>query len=73
MLAAAEVLRGRLHTPLWPLARERHERLLDELREALGDGAFVAAYARGGTLDLDDVCEIVDRLYAESRAPASAS
>jgi predicted ATPase len=62
LLAAAEVLRERLHTPLWPLALERQERLLAELREIVGDAAFEAAYTRGATVDADDVQEIVLRL-----------
>jgi hypothetical protein len=62
LLAAAEVLRERLHTPLWPLALERQERLLAELREIVGDAAFEAAYTQGATVDADDVQEIVLRL-----------
>jgi len=34
LLAAADVLRRQLHTPLWPPALERHERLLAELQRA---------------------------------------
>jgi predicted ATPase len=69
LLAAAEILRERLHTPLWPLAFERQERLLAELRAAVGDEAFEAAYARGATLDALDVGEMVDRLAGAAEEP----
>jgi predicted ATPase len=58
LLAAADALRRRLHTPLWPPALERHERLLAELRETVGDAAFEAAYARGEALDVADAQEL---------------
>jgi predicted ATPase len=58
LLAGAETLRQRLRTPLWVPARERHERLLAELRENVGDAAFQAAYARGEALDVDDAQEL---------------
>jgi predicted ATPase len=62
LLAAAEALRERLHTPLWAPDLERHERLLAELRAAVGDEAFQAAYTRGATLDVDDLQEVALRL-----------
>jgi predicted ATPase len=58
LLAAAEVLRLRLHTPLWPPALERHERLLAELQEIVGEPAFDAAYARGAGLDVAEAQEL---------------
>ena len=62
LLAAAEILRDRLHTPLWPLVRERQEQLLAELRQIVGDEAFEVAYTRGATVEVDDVQEIALRL-----------
>jgi hypothetical protein len=44
--------------PLWEPVHERHERLLSELRKAVGDAAFDAAHTRGATLDIDDVREL---------------
>ncbi len=76
LLAAADSLRQRLHTPLWAPALERHERLLAELRAAVGDAAFEAAYARGATLDVDEVKEIAPDLASgteHSPAPAYLS
>jgi hypothetical protein len=70
-LAAAEVLR-RLHTPLWPLAQERQERLLAELREIVGEAAFVAAYTRGTKLEIEDVQEIAPNLASSLEQQPSA-
>ena len=65
LLAAADRIRERVRIPLWPPAQERHERLLAELREEVGESAFRAACARGATFDTDDVQEIA-RLVADS-------
>jgi tetratricopeptide (TPR) repeat protein len=47
LLAAADSLRSRLNTGLWPPQLARHEAFVTELRAALGDGPFEAAYERG--------------------------
>lgn len=74
LLAAAEVLRRQLHTPLWAPAQGRHERLLTELRTAVGEAAFEAAYAQGAALDVEDVQDIAPRLAnAVEQPPAAAS
>jgi predicted ATPase len=73
LFGAADSLRERLHTPLWAPALERHERLLAELRAAVGSAAFEAAYARGATLDADDAQEIALRLAgATDESPVTA-
>ena len=73
LLAAADIIRNRLNTPLWPPEVERHERLLAELRAAVGDEAFEAAYVRGAALDVDDAQEIVLRLAGGAeQSPATA-
>jgi predicted ATPase len=61
-LAAAAVLRQRLHTPLWAPVQERQDRLLAELRQTVGEAAFEAAYTRGTSLDSEDVQEIAPSL-----------
>jgi len=45
LLAAADSLRTAIQTPVPPLDRDEHERLLGCLRETLGDGAFERAWA----------------------------
>jgi predicted ATPase len=61
-LAAAAVLRQRLHTPLWAPVQERQDRLLAELRQTVGEAAFEAAYTRGTSLDSEDVQQIAPSL-----------
>jgi hypothetical protein len=36
-----------MHVPLWGPLFDRHERLVTDLRAALGDAAFAMAYDRG--------------------------
>jgi hypothetical protein len=66
LLAAADSVRQRVHIPLWEPVRERHERLLRELREEVGPAAFDAARTRGATVDIDDVQELARILSDES-------
>jgi hypothetical protein len=59
--------------PALATSPRRHERLLAELRVAVGDAASEAAYARGATLDVDDAEEIALRLAGGAQAsPAPA-
>jgi hypothetical protein len=67
MLAAADILRDRIHTPLWPPALERHERLSEALLTDMGRESHEAAYEHGTTLDDDDLYE----LAMESTEPAA--
>jgi hypothetical protein len=62
LLSAANSLRARLHTPLWPPALARHERLLEELRERLGEEAFAASRERGAAIDPGELQEMARAL-----------
>ena len=62
LLAAADGLRARLHTPLWPPAHARHEQLLETLRERLGDDAYDTAYERGAAIDPGELHGLARRL-----------
>jgi non-specific serine/threonine protein kinase len=55
LLAAADGLRARLHTPLWPPALARHEQLLETLRDRLGPDAYDAARDRGAAIDPNEL------------------
>jgi predicted ATPase len=46
-IGAADALRESMHVPLWGPLFDRHERLVTDLRAALGDAAFAMAYDRG--------------------------
>ena len=59
LLAAADGIRTRIRIPLWPPAQERHQQLLADLRDEVGEPAFSAAWARSAALDTDDVQEIL--------------
>jgi predicted ATPase len=62
LLAAADSLRERLHTPRWQPALERHEAFLEALRAALGAHRFEAAYERGRAQDVAEAQEAAMRL-----------
>jgi hypothetical protein len=47
---------------LWPPQLERHQAFAAELRSALGDEAFDAAYERDRSRDVADVQEAAMRL-----------
>jgi len=64
LLASADRLREQLGTPLWPPARKKRESFMEELRTAMGDEAFDAAYERGTTLDPGGVRETARRVAA---------
>jgi predicted ATPase len=64
LLAAADSLRARLNTPLWQPALERHATFVEELRAALGEQRFEAAYERGRTQDVAEVQEAAMRLMS---------
>ena len=62
ILAAADILRERIRTPLWPPAAERHERLVDSLVGVVGQESYDAAYARGTRLDDNELYELAMKL-----------
>ena len=64
LLAAADSLRARLGTPLWPPVLARHEAFAAELRSELGDEGFEAAYERGRSQDAAQVQEAAMRLMS---------
>ena len=64
LLAAADGLRERLNTPMWQPALERHEAFVAELRAALGEQQFEAAYERGRTQDVAEVQEAAMQLMS---------
>jgi hypothetical protein len=51
---AAEALRETLDAPLAPSLRAGHARAARDLREALGETAFAAAWAKGRALPLEE-------------------
>ena len=62
ILAAADILRERIRTPLWPPAAARHERLVDSLVAAVGRESYEAAYAQGMRLDDNELYELAMEL-----------
>ena len=62
ILAAADILRERIRTPLWPPAAARHERLVDSLVAAVGRESYDAAYDRGTRLDDNELYELAMEL-----------
>jgi hypothetical protein len=69
LVAAADRLREELGTPLWPTVFTKRARFGEELRAAVGDEAFEAAYERGRTLDPADVRENARRLSSGAATP----
>lgn len=59
LLAAADVIRTALEVPLWVGFRERHDRVLTEMRSALGEARFTAAWEEGARTPLDATVELV--------------
>jgi hypothetical protein len=70
LLGAADALRVRLHSPLWGPAVERHERLVEELRDSLGEAAFHERYDVGQALAPGDANDLAVRIAA---VPAAVS
>jgi DNA-binding CsgD family transcriptional regulator/Tfp pilus assembly protein PilF len=68
LLAAADTVRTALDVPLWVGFRGRHERVLDEMRHALGDDRFAATWEEGQRIPLDAMIELV----APARVDGSA-
>jgi hypothetical protein len=64
---AAEALREALGVSLQAEQHLGHERAVQAMRAALGDGAFDAAWSEGRTLSLDDATSL-----ALAGTPASA-
>ena len=57
LFAVAEVVQTRIGLTLAPDLRTKNERALAVAKEALGEEAFVAAWAAGGDLPLDQAVE----------------
>jgi hypothetical protein len=70
LLGTADALRVRLHGPLWGPAVERHERLVEELRDSLGEAAFRERYDVGQALAPGDANDLAVRIAA---VPAAVS
>jgi hypothetical protein len=54
LAGAAAALRDAIGVPLSPAEQTQHARYLEDVRQALGEAAFVAAWTAGQTLSLDD-------------------
>ncbi len=59
LLAAADAIRTALRVPVWAGFRERHDRELAEMRSALGDDRFSAAWEDGTLISLGATVELV--------------
>ena len=57
LIGTAEALREAIGAPLWGPLVERHKRLTDELKQALGEDEFDAACKRGRELPLEHWCK----------------
>jgi tetratricopeptide (TPR) repeat protein len=64
LLAAATTLRTALGAPLPPAARTGHERIVEELRAALGDTEFAVAWAAGAAAPLE--AAVIEALNEET-------
>jgi len=73
VLAAADILRERINTSLWPTAQERHERLVDGLRGAVGLTSYAAAYERGTRIDDAELYDLAMQLTEHSALAPTAS
>ena len=59
LLAAADAIRTALGVPLWVGFRERHEHVLAETRNRLGEPRFAAVWNEGTRASLSDTVELV--------------
>ncbi len=65
---AAEALRDTMGAPIWPVERAAYERTVAAARSLIGRKVFVAAWAEGRTIPLEDV--LADR--KNTRTPQQA-
>jgi hypothetical protein len=74
LLAAADVLRERIHAPVAAARREELDRQIDALRDALGDTAFREEWSRARVADPDPLLdEVLTQSGREPRSPSSSS
>jgi tetratricopeptide (TPR) repeat protein len=58
LLGAAEAIRSAIGAPIQPRARRNHEQLVAEVRSALGEADFAAAWQEGCALTLDQAAAL---------------
>ena len=71
LLAAADAIRNALEVPLWAGFRERHDRVLAEVRSTLGDERFAAAWEAGARVPLGATVELVAPARTDAGADAA--
>jgi tetratricopeptide (TPR) repeat protein len=59
LLGAADALRARCGTPIWPALRPLYERIVKAVRETQGDKAFQAAWEQGQAMTADQAITYV--------------
>ena len=53
LMGAAETLREAIHAPISPSERDKYEHSVSEVRTALGEEAFAAAWSKGGAMTME--------------------
>ena len=71
LLAAADAIRAALDVPLWVGFRDRHDRVLAEVRGVLGDARFTAAWEEGARIPLAGTVELVAPARADAGTDAA--
>jgi len=69
LVGAAERVRTQIGIPLWPPAQQQFDALLEELRAALGDDDFDAAWERGAAADTNEVEKLAVSVVGEAGPP----
>jgi DNA-binding NarL/FixJ family response regulator len=71
LLAAADAIRTALEVPLWVGFRERHDRVLAETRNALGEARFTVAWEEGTRTPISATVELVASARTDASTDAS--
>ncbi|MDH4104351.1 MAG: tetratricopeptide repeat protein [Thermoleophilia bacterium] len=71
LLSAADTIRTALEVPLWVGFRGRHDRVLAEVRSALGEARFTAAWEEGTRIPLDASVELVAPAHTDASTDAT--
>jgi DNA-binding CsgD family transcriptional regulator len=71
LLAAASAARHSISFVRWPIDEEAHRAECADLRNAIGDAGFEAAWAEGAALTLGDAVAYATRARGERKRPSS--
>ena len=57
LIGAAEKLMEKINTPIEPIDRERHDRVVESIRERLGETAFIEAMVEGQAMTVEQAVD----------------